>query len=74
MINYSKIILSLQKYNDVSLLIMRALPSYYMFINHGWSKIANPSKWEKYGTFFCLAQKLKIDEQSFQNGVREGPR
>ncbi len=52
MINYSKIIRFLQKYNDVSLLILRLLPSYYMFINHGWNKIINPSKWEKYGTFF----------------------
>tara|TARA_Y100000746_G_C15467957_1_gene434998 strand:- start:148 stop:615 length:468 start_codon:yes stop_codon:yes gene_type:complete len=56
MISYRKILLSLHKYNDISLLIMRVLPSYYMFINHGWSKIANPgvnySKWDRYGTFF----------------------
>ena len=52
MINYRKILLSFHKYNDISLLIMRALPSYYMFINHGWGKITNPAKWDRYGTFF----------------------
>ena len=52
MINYRKILLSFHKYNDISLLIMRALPAYYMFINHGLSKITNPAKWDRYGTFF----------------------
>ena len=46
MINYRKILLSFHKYNDISLLIMRALPAYYMFINHGLSKITNPAKWD----------------------------
>ncbi|GIS47548.1 MAG: hypothetical protein Ct9H90mP20_2180 [Candidatus Neomarinimicrobiota bacterium] len=52
MINYREIILSLKKNNDIALLIMRAVPSYYMFINHGWSKITSPAKWDRYGTFF----------------------
>jgi DoxX. len=51
-INYHEIILSLNKNNDIALLIMRAVPSYYMFINHGWSKITSPAKWNTYGTFF----------------------
>ena len=29
---------------------MRAVPSYYMFINHGGAK--SPAKWDRYGTFF----------------------
>ena len=52
MINYRKILLSFHKYNDISLLIIRTLPAYYMFINHGLSKITNPAKWDRYGTFF----------------------
>ncbi len=52
MIRYKKILKSNPMLQDVSLLILRLLPSYYMVMNHGWKKIVNPQKWERYGNFF----------------------
>lgn len=52
MINYHKILTGNSKYYDIGLLVLRFLPSYYMIVNHGWKKITNPEKWERYGTFF----------------------
>ena len=52
MIRYKKILKSNPKLQDTSLLILRLLPSYYMVMNHGWKKIVNPQKWERYGNFF----------------------
>ncbi len=34
---------------DLGLLLLRILPSYYMLVDHGWSKIINPEKWYKLG-------------------------
>ena len=34
---------------DLGLLLIRILPSYYMLVDHGWSKIINPEKWYKLG-------------------------
>ena len=51
MINYHKILTGNSKYYDFGLLVLRFLPSYYMIVNHGWKKITNPEKWERYGTF-----------------------
>jgi len=54
--SFNQILEPNKKHQDISLFILRFLPSYYMFINHGWSKIANPgvnySEWDRYGTFF----------------------
>jgi hypothetical protein len=50
-INYHKILTGNSKYYDIGLLVLRFLPSYYMIVNHGWKKITNPEKWERYGTF-----------------------
>ena len=52
MISFKEILIPNQKLLDVSLLILRLLPSYYMIANHGWKKITNPQKWERYGNFF----------------------
>tara|TARA_B110000438_G_scaffold32244_1_gene31772 strand:+ start:2175 stop:2615 length:441 start_codon:yes stop_codon:yes gene_type:complete len=37
---------------DLGLLSLRLLPGYYFIVNHGWSKITNPAKWEKLGSAF----------------------
>ena len=37
---------------DLGLLLIRILPSYYMLVDHGWSKIINPEKWYKLGNAF----------------------
>ena len=39
---------------DIALLSLRLLPGYYFIVNHGWSKIINPAKWEKLGTAFTI--------------------
>ena len=52
MISFKEILTPRQKLQDVSLFILRFLPSYYMIANHGWKKITNPEKWERYGKFF----------------------
>jgi len=36
--------------NDLALLIMRIIPSYYMFFDHGKGKILNSSRWEGLGS------------------------
>ena len=36
--------------NDLALLIMRVIPSYYMFFDHGKGKILNSSRWEGLGS------------------------
>ena len=51
MINYKKILSPNQKLQNISLFVLRFLPSYYMLVNHGWKKIINPQKWERYGNF-----------------------
>jgi len=51
MINYRKILTPDHKIQDIALLVLRFLPSYYMLVNHGWKKITNPQKWERYGNF-----------------------
>ena len=38
--------------NDLGLLALRILPAYYFIVDHGWSKITNPSKWENLGDAF----------------------
>tara|TARA_B100001142_G_scaffold326174_2_gene381155 strand:- start:2251 stop:2691 length:441 start_codon:yes stop_codon:yes gene_type:complete len=52
MISFREILIPSQKLQDISLFILRFLPSYYMVANHGWKKITNPEKWERYGNFF----------------------
>ena len=52
MISFKEILIPSQKLQDISLFILRFLPSYYMIANHGWKKITNPEKWERYGKFF----------------------
>tara|TARA_B100000530_G_scaffold322835_1_gene258154 strand:- start:48 stop:497 length:450 start_codon:yes stop_codon:yes gene_type:complete len=52
MISFKEILIPRQKLQDISLFILRFLPSYYMIANHGWKKITNPEKWERYGKFF----------------------
>ena len=52
MISFREILITSQKLQDISLFILRFLPSYYMVANHGWKKITNPEKWERYGNFF----------------------
>ena len=52
MISFKEILIPRQKLQDVSLFVLRFLPSYYMIVNHGWKKITNPQKWERYGNFF----------------------
>ena len=52
MIIFREILITSQKLQDISLFILRFLPSYYMVANHGWKKITNPEKWERYGNFF----------------------
>ena len=52
MISFREILIPSQKLQDISLFILRFLPSYYMVANHGWKKIINPEKWERYGNFF----------------------
>ena len=37
---------------NCGLLILRILPSYFLFANHGWGKIINPEKWVKLGNAF----------------------
>ena len=51
MINYKKLLVPDKKIQDIALFILRFLPSYYMLVNHGWKKITNPQKWERYGNF-----------------------
>jgi len=51
MINYRKLLTPDHKIQDIALLVLRFLPSYYMLVNHGWKKITNPQKWERYGNF-----------------------
>ena len=51
MINYKKLLVPDKKIQDIALFIIRFLPSYYMLVNHGWKKITNPQKWERYGSF-----------------------
>ena len=41
-----------QNSKDLGLLFLRLLPGYYFIVNHGWSKITNPAKWEKLGVAF----------------------
>ena len=36
--------------NDLALLFMRVIPSYYMFFDHGKGKILNSSRWEGLGS------------------------
>ena len=52
MISFREILIPSQKLQDISLFILRFLPSYYMVANHGWKKIINPEKRERYGNFF----------------------
>ena len=52
MINYRTLLIPDRKIQDIALLVVRFLPSYYMLVNHGWKKIINPQKWERYGSFF----------------------
>ena len=40
--------------NDLGLLALRILPAYYFIVDHGWSKITNPSKWEILGDAFTI--------------------
>lgn len=37
---------------DLGILVLRILPGYFFIVNHGWSKILNPDKWEKLGSAF----------------------
>ncbi len=50
--SFNKILEPNKKHQDLSLFILRFLPSYYMFANHGMKKITNPQKWDRYGNFF----------------------
>ena len=45
----NKLYFYIKNSKDLRLLILRVLPSYFMFYNHGLSKISSPDKWQKYG-------------------------
>ena len=62
MISFKEILIPRQKLQDVSLFVLRFLPSYYMIVNHGWKKITNFLK----DSIVSYQEKLVLVDMSFE--------